>query len=325
MKGFKIGNVEIKGRLSLGPMAGVTDLPFRMLCKEQGVALTYTEMVSAKGIKYDNKNTEELITIDERERPTSLQIFGEDAEIMGAMAARLEEEGRNFDILDVNMGCPVPKVVNHGEGSALMQIPEKIGKIVESLKRSINKPVTIKIRAGFTPETINAVEVAKIAEAAGVDAIAVHGRTRDAFYSGKADWEIIRAVKEAVSVPVIGNGDVKSPEDAKRMLEETGCDGIMIARAAQGNPWIFSRINAYLEEGRLLPPPTSEEVVETVLRHAEWIVAYKGEYTGIREMRKHLSWYSIGKPNSAKLRSESNYIESLEELKRVVEKHRDAF
>lgn len=321
MKGFKIGDVAINGRLALGPMAGVTDMPFRLLCKEQGVALTYTEMVSAKGMLHNNKNTEELITIDETERPTALQLFGEDAEIMGAMAKRLIEEGRNFDILDVNMGCPVPKVVNHGEGSALMKEPEKIGEIVKSLKRNITKPVTIKIRAGFDKDCINAVEVAKIAEAAGVDGIAVHGRTREEFYSGKADWGIIKAVKEAVSVPVIGSGDVTSPESAKKMFEETGADGIMIARAAMGNPWIFKRINAFLEEGILLPPPSNDEIRETILRQARMMIDFKGEYTAIREMRKHLSWYSIGKPNSAKLRGMSNKIEDFDSLKQVVESY----
>lgn len=321
MKGFKIGGVEIKGRLALGPMAGVTDLPFRLLCKEQGVALTYTEMVSAKGMLYQSKNTEELITIDETERPTALQLFGEDAEIMGAMARKLTDEGRNFDILDVNMGCPVPKVVNHGEGSALMKEPEKIGKIVESLKKNTTKPVTVKIRAGFDKDSINAVEVAKIAEEAGVDGIAVHGRTREEFYSGKADWGIIKAVKEAVSVPVIGSGDVTTPELAKKMLDETGVDGIMIARGSMGNPWIFRRINAYLEDGTLLPPPTNEEIREMILRQARLMIDFKGEYTAIREMRKHLSWYSVGKPNSAKLRGASNKIEDFSSLKEVVESY----
>lgn len=319
MKGFKIGEVEMKGRLALGPMAGVTDMPFRLLCKEQGVALTYTEMVSAKGLLYQSKNTEELLTIHEEERPTALQLFGEDAEIMGAMARKLTEEDRNFDILDVNMGCPVPKVVNHGEGSALMKEPEKIGKIVESLKKNTTKPVTIKIRAGFDKDSINAVQVAKIAEAAGADGIAVHGRTREEFYSGKADWGIIKKVKEAVSIPVIGSGDVTTPELAKRMLEETGVDSIMIARGSMGDPWIFNRVNVYLEEGILLPPPSFEEIKETILRQALMMIDFKGEYTAIREMRKHLSWYSVGKPNSARLRGMSNQIENYASLKEVVE------
>ena len=322
MKGFKIGNVELNGKLVLGPMAGVTDLPFRVLCKENGVALTYTEMVSAKGFKYKNKNTEELITVDERERPTSLQIFGSDADIMGEMAAAINE--RNFDILDVNMGCPVPKVVNNGEGSALMEHPEKIAKIVKSLKKNSKKPVTIKIRAGFTVANKNAVEVAKMAEQAGVDAIAVHGRTRSQYYSGQADWAIIKAVKEAVSIPIIGNGDVVTELDAKRMLEETGCDGIMIARGARGNPWIFNRINTYLEKGEILPPPTADEFLNMILRQATWMIEYKGLYTGVREMRKHIAWFTAGYPNSTRLRGEVNKLETYEDLKKLMENYVDS-
>lgn len=322
MKGFKIGNVELDGRLVLGPMAGVTDLPFRVLCRENGVALTYTEMVSAKGFKYKNKNTEELITIDERERPTSLQIFGENPEIMGEMAAAINN--RNFDILDVNMGCPVPKVVNNGEGSALMKEPEKIAAIIKSLKKNSKNPVTIKIRAGFTVENKNAVEVAKMAEQAGVDAIAVHGRTRSQYYEGKADWDIIRAVKEAVNVPIIGNGDVVTETDAKRMLEETGCDGIMIARGARGNPWIFNRINHYLETGEILPHPGADEFLEIILRQARWMIEYKGLYTGVREMRKHISWFTAGYPNSTKLRGEVNKLETYEDLKKLIEDYVDS-
>ena len=319
MTGFKIGNIEIKNKLVLGPMAGITDLPFRILCKEQGAGLTYTEMVSAKGIKYNNKNTEELLTVDERERPASVQIFGEDAGIMGEMAARLEE--RNFDILDVNMGCPVPKVVNNGEGSALMKDIKKIENIIRSLKKNTKKPVTIKIRSGFSQDNINAVEVAKAAEAAGVDGIAVHGRTREAFYSGKADWKIIKRVKDAVKIPVIGSGDATSPETAKLMLDETGCDGIMIARAARGNPWIFSEINAYLEKGEKLSRPSEGEVLSTVLRHARLLIEYKGAYIGIREMRKHALWYTAGYPSSAKFRAEMSGIESYEELKKLMENY----
>lgn len=322
MKGFKIGDVELNGRLVLGPMAGVTDLPFRVLCKENGVALTYTEMVSAKGFKYKNKNTEELITIDERERPTSLQIFGEDPDIMGEMAAAIND--RNFDILDVNMGCPVPKVVNNGEGSALMKEPEKIAAIIKSLKRNSKKPVTIKIRAGFTVENKNAVEVAKIAEQAGVDAIAVHGRTRSQFYEGKADWDIIRAVKEAVNIPIIGNGDVVTELDAKKMIEETGCDGIMIARGARGNPWIFNHINHYLETGNIFPPPDADEFLSMILRQARWMIEYKGLYTGVREMRKHISWFTTGYPNSTRLRGEVNKLETYEDLKKLVETYVDS-
>lgn len=322
MLGFKIGDVEIKGRLVLGPMAGVTDLPFRVLCKEKGAALTYTEMVSAKGFKYKNKNTEELLTVDDRERPASLQIFGSDPDIMGEMAEQISE--RNFDILDVNMGCPVPKVVNNGEGSALMKEPEKIAEIVRSLKKYSKKPVTIKIRAGFTVENKNAVEVAKIAEQAGVDAIAVHGRTRSQYYSGKADWNIIKEVKKAVSVPIIGNGDVFTELDAKKMLEETGCDGIMIARGARGNPWIFNRINHYLEKGEILPHPAPDEFLSLILRQAKWMIEYKGEYIGVREMRKHIAWFTAGYPNSTRLRGEVNTLESFDDLKRLMENYVDS-
>jgi tRNA-dihydrouridine synthase B len=313
---LKIGNVELKGNLMLGPMAGVTDLPFRLLCKEKGVDLIYTEMVSAKGIQYNNKNTESLLTIAEEERPVALQLFGADPDILAETAKRISH--RNFDILDINMGCPVPKVVNNGEGSALMKAPKLIGKIVRKVAGSIDKPLTIKIRKGFHEDNINAVEVAKIAEENGAAAIAVHARTRDQFYSGKADWEIIRAVKEAVSIPVIGNGDVITPQDAKRLLEQSNCDAIMIARGAQGNPWIFEQVKAYLEKGILLPKPDITVVIEMIIRHATLAVEYKGEYTGIREMRKHVAWYTTGYPGSAKLRNRVNEIENMDDLHRLL-------
>lgn len=316
MKSFYIGNVKIDGQLILGPMAGVTDLPFRVICKEFGAALTYTEMVSAKGFKYNSKKTEALMKIDEVERPTSLQIFGSDPEIMGDMAEAIN--GRNFDILDVNMGCPVPKIVNNGEGSALMRNPELIAKIIKSLKAHSQKPVTIKIRAGFISEEKNAVEVAKIAENAGVDAIAVHGRTRSQYYTGRSDLTIIKEVKKAVSVPVIGNGDVITEYDAKKMFEETGCDAIMIARGARGNPWIFKKINTYLETGKLTPPPSLDEFLSVILRQAQWMSEDKGGL-GIREMRKHIAWYTAGYPNSSKVRCDVNKIETFNELKSLME------
>ena len=309
---LQIGNVILPNNVILAPMAGVTDLPFRLLCKEQGVGLLCMEMVSAKAIYYNNKNTETLMKIEPEERPVSLQLFGSDPVIMSEMAKRIEE--RPFDILDINMGCPVPKVVNNGEGSALMKNPKLVREIVTAVSKAIKKPVTVKIRKGFTEDSVNAVEIAKIIEDSGAAAIAVHGRTREQYYSGKADWDIIRQVKEAVSVPVIGNGDVDSPKKAKKLIEETGCDGIMVGRAAQGNPWIFHEIPHYLETGELLPRPTLEEVKKMIRRHAELQLHYKGEYTGMREMRKHVAWYTAGFPHSARLRGAVNEIESMGQL-----------
>lgn len=315
MKTLQIGNVTLENNLVLGPMAGVTDLPFRLLCKEQGAGLLCMEMVSAKGIYYNNKNTEQLLAIDEREHPVSLQLFGSDPEIMSEMAKKIEE--RPFDILDINMGCPVPKVVNNGDGSALMKNPVLAGKIIEKTARAIEKPVTVKIRKGFDDAHINAVEMAKVAEASGAAAIAVHGRTREQYYSGRADWDIIRQVKEAVKIPVIGNGDILTPEDAIRIEEQTGCDGFMIARGAQGNPWIFAQILHYFKTGEHLPKPTAEEMVQMMLRHAKMQLAFKGDYTGIREIRKHAAWYTAGYPNAARLRSAINEVESYEQLEEL--------
>ena len=309
---LQIGDVILKNNVILAPMAGVTDLPFRLLCKEQGAGLLCMEMVSAKVIYYNNKNTETLMQIEPEERPVSLQLFGSDPVIMSEMAKRIED--RPFDILDINMGCPVPKVVNNGEGSALMKNPGLVRKIVTSVSKAIKKPLTVKIRKGFDENNINAVEIAKIIEDSGAAAVAVHGRTRQQYYSGKADWDIIRQVKEAVSIPVIGNGDVDSPQKAKQLLEETGCDGIMVGRATEGNPWIFREISHYLDTGELLPPPALEEVKEMILRHARLQLEYKGEYTGMREMRKHVAWYTAGFPHSARLRGAVNEIESMEQL-----------
>lgn len=318
MKELQIGNVKLKNPLVLAPMAGVTDMPFRILCKEQGVGLICMEMVSAKAVLYKNKNTETLLTTSPEERPVSLQLFGSDPDIVSQIAAQIEE--RPFDILDINMGCPVPKVVNNGEGSALMKNPALIRELVSKTVKAIKKPVTVKSRKGFDDAHVNAVEIAKIIEDCGAAAIAVHGRTREQYYSGKADWDIIRQVKEAVSIPVIGNGDADTPKKVRQMMEQTGCDGVMIGRGAQGNPWIFSQTLHYLETGELPDMPSKEEVKQTMLRHARMQLDFKGNYTGIREMRKHVAWYTAGFPQSAKLRAAINEIETYEELEKLLER-----
>ena len=314
---MRIGNVEIDNNLVLAPMAGVTDLPFRVLCREQGCGLLYTEMVSAKAILYNNKNTESLLEVEPEENPISLQLFGSDPQIMADMAKRLEE--RPFDIFDVNMGCPVPKIVNNGEGSALMKNPLLVGQIVEAMAKAVKKPVTVKIRKGFNDDMVNAPEIAHIVEESGGAAVAVHGRTREQFYSGKADWDIIRQVVERVHIPVIGNGDVNSAEDVLAMEEQTGCAGVMIGRGARGNPWIFSRINEYRRTGLLPPRPNVEEIKAMIKKHAALQLKYKGEYIGVREMRKHVAWYTSGLKNSSALRNAVNMTESMDELMKLID------
>ncbi len=314
---LQIGNVVLENNVILAPMAGVTDLPFRLICKEQGAGLLCMEMISAKAVHYNNKNTEALMEIHPDEMPVSLQLFGSEPDIMAETAARISE--RRLAILDIIMGCPVPKVVNNHEGSALMKNPRLAGEIINAVAKSISKPVTVKIRKGFDDSSVNAVELAKIAEANGAAAVAVHGRTREQYYSGKADWDIIRQVKEAVSIPVIGNGDVTDAVSAAKMLDETGCDGIMVGRASRGNPWIFREINAYLDTGKIIERPTKEEVRSIILKHAALQLKYKGEYIAIREMRKHVAWYTTGLPHSAKLRQMVNEMETVAKLEEGIQ------
>ncbi len=316
MNSLRIGNVVLENNIILAPMAGVTDLPFRLLCRRQGAGMVCMEMVSAKAVLYNNRNTEELLRIHPQEGPVSLQLFGSDPDIMSEIAKRTED--RPFDVLDINMGCPVPKVVNNGEGSALMKDPKLAERIIRQAVGAITKPVTVKIRKGFDENHINAVELAKRAQEAGAAAVTVHGRTREQYYAGEADWEIIARVKEAVSIPVIGNGDVDSARSAESMLRETGCDGVMVGRAARGNPWIFREILSYLETGIIPEKPSGEEKCNMILEHAALMAAYKGEYTAVREMRKHVSWYTAGCPGSARMRGRVNEIESMEELRRCV-------
>ena len=313
---MKIGNIKLENPYILAPMAGVTDLPFRLLCKEQGAGLLCMEMISAKALQYNNRNTKALLAIHPEEYPVSLQLFGSDPDIISEMAKQIEE--LTFQILDINMGCPVPKVVKNGEGSALMKNPKLVYQIVSKTVKAIRKPVTVKIRKGFDDMHVNAAEIAKIVEEAGGAAIAVHGRTREQYYSGKADWEVIRQVKEAVSIPVIGNGDVVSGETALAMMKQTGCDGVMIGRAAQGNPWIFRELAEYGKTGVHPERPAKEMRKNAMLRHARLQIEFKGEYLGIREMRKHVAWYTKGMEGSAKLREAINRVESYDELEELL-------
>lgn len=311
---MKIGNVELNNNVFLAPMAGVTDLPFRLICKEMGAGLVFSEMISAKGLFYGSENTKKLLEINENERPTAIQLFGSDPNILADMAKSIED--LNFDIIDINMGCPAPKIVRNGEGSALMDNPKLIGQIVNAVVKNQSKPVTIKIRKGFSSH--NALEVAKTAEENGAYAVSIHGRTRGQYYTGKADWGIIKEIKQNLSIPVIGNGDVTSPETAKKMFDYTGCDAIMIGRAAEGNPWIFKRTLHYLKTGELLPPPSPSEKFNVILKHLNMLVDFKGEYIGIREMRKNIAWYTKGLKASSEFRVNVNKTESYEDLVNLI-------
>lgn len=316
---IRIGNVELKNNLVLAPMAGVTDLAYRPLCMEMGAGMSVMEMVSAKAITYNNKKTHEMLRIEESEHPVSLQIFGSEPEVMAEAVRRIEGECP-YDILDVNMGCPVPKVVNNGEGSALMKNPRLVGQIIEALVKATNKPVTVKFRTGFDAEHLNACEIAHVAEESGAAAVAVHGRTREQMYMGEADWDMIRRVKETVSIPVFGNGDLRSGADVVRMYEQTKCDGFMIARAARGNPWIFSEIIKYCETGVQPDRPSLEELRDMMLRHARRIIETRDEFGGIREMRKHVAWYTAGLRNSSYIRREVNKVESYQDLEELLQR-----
>lgn len=312
---FYIGNVPIPGRVTLGPMAGVTDMPYRRICHDLGAALTCTEMISAKGLLYNNQNTAALMETDQGEHPVAIQLFGNDPQIMAEMAKKIED--RPFEILDINMGCPVPKVVKNGEGSALMQDPVLVGKIVEAISNAIKKPVTVKIRKGFGENDANAPEVAYAAQESGAAAVAVHGRTRMQFYHGKADWDIIRQVKERLRIPVIGNGDVCSGETALEMMQETGCDAVMIGRAAEGAPWIFREVSSYLASRKITERPSSEEIIKMLLHHTEKMIEFKGEETGIREMRKQFAWYTTGMKESSAFRNRINFAETYNEFREM--------
>lgn len=320
---MKIGEQVIGSSVFLAPMAGVTDLPFRIICKEMGCGMVFTEMVSSKGLYYGDHKTEELLAIEEEEKPVAIQIFGSDPDIMARAAYTLNS--RENIILDINMGCPTPKIVKNGDGSALMKNPKLAGEVIRAVVKESVKPVTVKIRKGWDEGSVNAVEMAKVIEESGGSAVTVHGRTREQFYSGKADWSIIRRVKEAVKIPVIGNGDVFSVEDAKALIEGTNCDGIMIGRGAQGNPWIFMQIKHYFETGELLPEAGLAERIDVALRHMGLVIMAKGEYVAIREMRKHIAWYMKGFKNSAQLRNEINKIDSYQKLKQCLEDYSRQF
>lgn len=305
-------DVEIDNEVFLAPMAGVTDLPFRMICKKHGCGLLYTEMINAKALSYGDKNTLKMLTIRDEEMPVAIQIFGSEPHFM-ATAAEILNEYPNI-VLDINMGCPAPKVVKNGDGSALMKDPILAGNIMERVVKYSEKPVTVKIRKGWDDEHINAVQIAKIAEESGISAITVHGRTREQYYSGKADWDIIEEIKSEVNIPVIGNGDIFTFDDAVRIREKTGCDAIMIGRGAQGNPWIFDKVNHFIKTGEIIEPPSVSEKIDTAIEHMNMAVEFEGEYVAVREMRKHIGWYLKGIKHSARYRNEINQLTEVREV-----------
>ena len=314
---MKIGNLQLDNKVFLSPMAGVTDLPFRTICKEKGCGMLYTEMINAKALCYDDENTKKMLRMEKDEHPVAVQIFGSDPEFMGKAASIMNQYPN--EILDINMGCPAPKVVKNGDGSALMRNPKLAAEVLTAVVKNSEKPVTLKIRKGWDDESVNAVEIAKIAQECGISALAIHGRTREQFYSGKADWDIIAEIKQAIDIPIIGNGDVFEVQDAVNMLEKTKCDAIMIGRGAQGNPWIFNRINHYMKTGEILPEPTLEERITTAIKHMNLAVAEHGDYVAVREMRKHIGWYLKGLKNSAKYRDQINKITDYKEVIAMLE------
>lgn len=318
---MKFRDFEVENEVFLAPMAGITDLPFRLICKELGCGLLYTEMINAKALCYDDKNTKKMLNILDEEHPVAVQIFGSEPEFMGKAAQILNDYPN--EILDINMGCPAPKVVKNGDGSALMRNPKLAGQVLDQVVKNSKKPVTLKIRKGWDDNSINALEIAKIAEDCGICAITIHGRTREQYYSGQADWDIIGEVKSQISIPVIGNGDVTSVEDAIRIKDHTGCDAIMIGRGAQGNPWIFKRIDHYMKTGQLLDPPSKDEKIDIAIKHMDLAIKEHGEYVAVREMRKHIGWYLKGMKHSARFRDQINHMVTAKEVIDTLNQYRN--
>lgn len=318
---MKFRDFEVENEVFLAPMAGVTDLPFRLICKELGCGLLYTEMINAKALCYDDKNTKKMLNILDEEHPVAVQIFGSEPEFMGKAAQILNDYPN--EILDINMGCPAPKVVKNGDGSALMRNPKLAGQVLDQVVKNSKKPVTLKIRKGWDDNSVNALEIAKIAEDCGICAITIHGRTREQYYSGQADWDIIGEVKSKISIPVIGNGDVTSVEDAIRIKDHTGCDAIMIGRGAQGNPWIFKRIDHYMKTGQLLDPPSKDEKIDISIKHMDLAIKEHGEYVAVREMRKHIGWYLKGMKHSARFRDQINHMVTAKEVIDTLNQYRN--